>query len=123
MAKVLVYGTLKSGNPVRGLNKFSGADFVSVVQTVNNEWDLISLGAFPAAVKGEHNVLGELWDVSPEVFVELDVIEGYPEFYTRTKVQTSNGEAWMYHFRENHGLADQKSGITHNMDNTVEWNW
>ena len=51
--KVFVYGTLKSGGQIRGLNQFGdGAVIVGKAQTVYPDYDMIDLGAFPGVVKG-----------------------------------------------------------------------
>lgn len=121
MHRVFVYGTLKKGNPIRGLDKFAGTRFLASTTTANANWSMIDLGAFPAVLPdGDHRISGELWEVDHVVFQELDLIEGYPDFYTRSRVETAHGNAWMYHFE----TADHTSvgeGSVHYMGDSVIW--
>jgi len=97
--KVFVYGTLKSGGQIRGLNQFGdGAVIVGKAQTVYPDYDMIDLGAFPGVVKGgTYKIQGEVWEVDDETMQDLDAIEGYPDFYNREVTMTTQGKAWMYY--------------------------
>lgn len=98
--KVFVYGTLKKGNSVRGLNMFRdrGAEYVSDAVTTEADYSLYDLGAFPAVTLGGNNqISGEVWEVNEYMMKVLDDIEGYPDFYNRTKIKTTQGKAWMYY--------------------------
>lgn len=97
--KVFVYGTLKKGDKRRGLaNWTSGVRFIGTAVTSDPSYSLYDLGAFPAAViNGNSHILGEVWAVDDQTMQELDDIEGYPAFYKRTQVNTTQGRAWMYH--------------------------
>ena len=101
---VFVYGTLmqKAGS-IRSLDKFgSEAEFVSDTVTSSRQFDMLHLGHFPGVIDSAsgHRVAGELWRVTNRVFRELDLIEGYPDFYTRKMVPTEHGIAWMYYLPE-----------------------
>lgn len=97
--KVFVYGTLKSGGQIRGLNQFGdGAVIVGKAQTVYPDYDMIDLGAFPGVVKGgTYKIQGEVWEVDDQTMLDLDAIEGYPDFYNREVTMTTQGKAWMYY--------------------------
>ena len=96
--KVFVYGTLKRGNSVRGLDRWgSSAEFVGPATTTDNNYSLWSLGAFPAVSSGKVHISGEVWLVDNETLAELDRIEGHPNFYKRIEVSTTQGKAWMYY--------------------------
>ncbi len=97
--RVFVYGTLKSGGAIRGLNQFGdGAIIVGKAQTVYPDYDMIDLGAFPGVIKGgTYKIEGEVWEVSDEVMEQLDAIEGYPDFYDREQTLTTHGKAFMYY--------------------------
>ena len=96
--KVFVYGTLKKGNAARGLDRWAkGVKFVGTAVTSKPEYSLYNLGHFPAvSLKGQSHVSGEVWTVDNETMHELDRIEGYPAFYKRTQIDTTQGRAWMY---------------------------
>lgn len=101
--KVFVYGTLKKGNRIRGLDKLDKtAKLIGEAVTVDPEFKLFDLGAFPAVqFGGSKQIKGEVWEVSENTLeTELDAIEGYPDFYTRDMIETTAGNAWVYHIKD-----------------------
>ena len=121
MAKVFVYGTLKKGNNVRGLDFFGeSSTFVGTAKTTESTYSLFDLGAFPAVgVNGKQNVMGEVWNVNKQTMKVLDGIEGYPNFYDRKKVNTTRGDAWMYFI---HGIElDDSVAQVDPAKQDVEW--
>jgi gamma-glutamylcyclotransferase (GGCT)/AIG2-like uncharacterized protein YtfP len=98
MNKVFVYGTLKSGGDVRGLNQFGdGATIVGKAKTQYPDYEMSDLGAFPGVfLNGKYHIEGEVWEVDDETLEHLDAIEGYPDFYSRQVTHTTQGKAWMY---------------------------
>jgi gamma-glutamylcyclotransferase (GGCT)/AIG2-like uncharacterized protein YtfP len=99
MAKVFVYGTLKSGGELRGLDRFGdGATIVGKAKTVYPDYEMADLGAFPGVfLNGEFHIEGEVWEVDDDTMEDLDAIEGYPDFYNRQLTHTTEGKAWMYY--------------------------
>ena len=96
--KVFVYGTLKSGGRVRGLQQFDGAIGVGEATTSDALYSLFDLGAFPCVtLDGNQKIKGEVWSVDTETFKMLDAIEGYPDFYSRKEINTTEGKVWMYY--------------------------
>lgn len=96
--KVFVYGTLKKGNTLRGIDKFGDAEFVGHADTTDSQYNMYTLGSFPAVtMDGKNKVSGEVWEVGEETFQVLDQIEGYPDFYDRSVISTTAGDAWIYH--------------------------
>jgi gamma-glutamylcyclotransferase (GGCT)/AIG2-like uncharacterized protein YtfP len=119
--KVFVYGTLKQGNSLRGLNRWgTAATFISDAFTSEPKYNLWNLGAFPAvSTDGNLRIQGEVWEVTDEVFKDLDRIEGYPNFYNRIEVDTTHGKAWMYYVSDiEHYNAEL---IKPNTNNTASW--
>jgi len=96
--KVFVYGTLMKGDSRRGLDRWAqGAKFVGAAVTSRPTYSLYDLGSFPAVVlTGDNHIKGEVWIVDDETMQDLDRIEGYPAFYKRTQIDTTQGRAWMY---------------------------
>lgn len=94
--KVFVYGTLKKGHGNHRLLRH--AEFLGRAY-VEGPWKLTNLGAFPAVVHSDvpARVFGEVFLINTEILSSLDMLEGYPHFYTRTKITTPLGRAWMYH--------------------------
>ena len=96
--KVFVYGTLKSGDTCRGMDRISPeAMIVGKAVTTYPDYDMIDLGAFPGAIDGTKYIEGEVWEVDENTFHVLDQIEGFPDFYSRKLVNTTQGKAWMYY--------------------------
>lgn len=101
MAKVFVYGTLKQGH---GNHKWYLTDSECLGKGSIEGFDLYDLGPFPAIVPSltpdKSKVYGELYEVTPEVLVQLNGLEGYIEqkpeagMYDRTGVivTTEKGE-------------------------------
>ena len=96
--KVFVYGTLKKGNQRRGIDRWAkGVQFIGPAVTSKSAYSLYDLGSFPAVVlNGNTRISGEVWAIDEDTMNELDRIEGYPAFYKRTQVDTTQGRSWMY---------------------------
>ena len=120
---VFVYGTLmQKADTVRSLDKFgTEAEFVSNTVTSSKQFDMLDLGHFPGVIDSAsgHRVAGELWRVTNRVFRELDLIEGYPDFYTRKMVPTEHGIAWMYYLPES--SHQYGTPIRENTQGVVSW--
>jgi gamma-glutamylcyclotransferase (GGCT)/AIG2-like uncharacterized protein YtfP len=95
---VFVYGSLKTGGNIRGLDGRPGAEIVGRATTTYPDYNMLDLGAFPGVtMKGEYKIQGEVWKCNAEVMEDLDAIEGYPDFYNRVRTETTQGRAWMYY--------------------------
>lgn len=112
--KVFVYGSLKTGGSIRGLDQF-GPDHAVIINKATTQYpdyDMLDLGAFPGVVKnGTYKIQGEVWEVSNEAMDQLDMIEGYPDFYKREQTLTTAGKAWMYYL-----TRDAWTGINNSDD-------
>jgi len=97
--RVFVYGTLKRG----GVGYFScGLDKQRYVGTANAEdVALLLVGStiafsFPAMVRGEGRVAGEVFDVDDETVAAMDRFESEGRMYLKQPVQTSRGQMMTY---------------------------
>lgn len=97
--RVVVYGTLKTG---RGNNRhfMKSATLVGPVHLLG-DYCMRDLTGFPAvhrcaSLEEATPVKGELWEVTRAEMLELDRLEGHPDFYTRVVVDTPYGPSWMY---------------------------
>lgn len=98
MEKVFVYGTLLNGE-YNNQRCLQNAESRLIGEATVQGFDLHDLGPFPAVWYSDNvetEIVGEVWEVSPEVFARLDRLEGYPHFYDRVQVQTKQGIAWIY---------------------------
>lgn len=119
--RVFVYGTLKRGNRVRGMDQMGNAKFVNEAVTVDAAYSLYDLGSFPAVSrKGNNRIQGEVWEVDNDMMNVLDCIEGYPDFYNRCEVVTTEGTAWMYHI-DNVEEECNCTQITGSKEKTLAW--
>ena len=96
---VFVYGTLKKGyynHHVLGAD----AEFVDYANTYGAE--LHSAGAFPAMMRGDRKVFGEVWAISDEALDRVDYLEGVEVgMYAREQIalqmhNSTDRNAWTY---------------------------
>ena len=122
---VFVYGSLKSGGMVRGLDGFPGATIVGKATTRYPDYNMLDLGSFPGVTKkGDKHIQGEVWEVDDDIAEQLDAIEGYPEFYNKIPTETTQGKAMMYFLPkeyEKYPQVTDSENITLD-DDTLIWN-
>lgn len=101
LTKVFVYGTLKQGFGNHYL--LSRSELLGSC-IVNANMVMFNLGGFPGVsfIPSDKDInpidiVGEVYEVDAETMEHLDMLEGYPEFYDRTIINTEYGEAWIYH--------------------------
>jgi gamma-glutamylcyclotransferase (GGCT)/AIG2-like uncharacterized protein YtfP len=96
---LFVYGTLMSGMSNNDLL----ADSKFIAEVTVESVRLMDLGYFPGMIeaRGElpcERVYGELWEVSKETLDQIDVLEGHPDLFVRSKVpvryKTPSGSWW-----------------------------
>lgn len=83
---VFVYGTLKEGFGNHRL--LQGCRLVSRFAELHGPFRMVSLQAFPGIIRDKktHGIIyGEVYEVDEEVLHSLDILEGHPNFYTRTE--------------------------------------
>ena len=98
MVQIFTYGTLKKGRYNHYLVERS--PYLGIGLTLA-EYDLISLGTFPAVVaNGVYRIKGEVYDVDDQTLSRLDQLEGNGFFYQRrlveVDVETAKLTVWMY---------------------------
>jgi gamma-glutamylcyclotransferase (GGCT)/AIG2-like uncharacterized protein YtfP len=90
--RVFVYGTLKKGGAHHGLLKDS-----MYIGTAKIKGTMYSLGPYPAVIlAGTTDILGELYEIDAHTLDVLDQLEGYPNYYDRQEIHTSEGDAHVY---------------------------
>ena len=118
--QVFVYGTLKTGGEIRGLNNMGlNVTPKGKSKTSYPDYEMLDLGAFPGLLKGKSFIVGEVWEMDEEALFALDGMEGFDRnelpvdwkvpnfgddvkgnFYSRTIIETSQGKAWVYFLGE-----------------------
>lgn len=106
---VAVYGSLRKGM----------GNHAVISQDLNRQhlsterikgWDMYSYGAFPYISPGEGSIVVEVYDLAERTLEQLDRLEGYPYFYDRTRVETSQGPAWIYFINQGSNNRPVKNG-------------
>lgn len=91
---VFVYGTLRRGQSNHAL--LARAAFLGE-HTTEPGYTMLDLGWYPGVVQGgADSIRGELYRVDADTLAALDVLEDYPDLYTRKRIQTPLGGAWIY---------------------------
>jgi gamma-glutamylcyclotransferase (GGCT)/AIG2-like uncharacterized protein YtfP len=83
---LFVYGSLKRGQANHG--QLHAARFVAPVRTAAR-FALRMIDGYPALVPGDRSIVGELYQLPTEAWLELDDFEG--EGYQRTEVELEGG--------------------------------
>ncbi len=85
---VFVYGTLKRGFYNHIL--LENSEFIGDVVT-KNKYPMVNVEEhFPYLINDigiGHNIIGELFKINDETFTKLDILEGYPDLYTRETIK------------------------------------
>lgn len=87
MRLLFVYGTLKRGQRAHEL--LSGATLVRNARAIG--FALVDTGAFPAMVREEGEVEGELYEVPDENMPAIDAWEDHPHLFERTEITLACG--------------------------------
>lgn len=97
-----VYGTLRNGFGNHHILNNTFCEFLGLFIT-KPEFKMVSLGGFPGVIidapkeQLNQSIITEIYQVNHTAIEErLDRLEGYPEFYQKTKIKTPWGEAYMY---------------------------
>lgn len=94
---IFVYGTLKKGGALH--SHLSGATHIGDYVTPA-EYTMYDLWHYPGVThKGTTAIHGEVYEV--DNFDYLDVVEGYPNLFTREEIKTPYGDAQIYLYNVN----------------------
>ena len=95
--KLFVYGTLKKGYSNHDL--LQNSHFYGEVK-MWMPFKMFDLGLFPALQCSRSNLCwieGEVYEVPDQVMKRLDELEGYPDFYEKTTLNTKFGDTTLYY--------------------------
>ncbi|GEA50458.1 putative gamma-glutamylcyclotransferase [Vibrio inusitatus NBRC 102082] len=90
---VFVYGTLRQDEANHYL--LQGSEFLGLFETPP-QYALYDFSTLPGIVEGHEIITGEVYRISDEVLVKLDIFEDVPIEYRRETIETPFGEAWIY---------------------------
>ena len=96
--KVCVYGTLKEGHC--NSSALRNSSLLGTVK-LTGPFKMVDLQYYPALIptdsdEKDRTITAEIWEVDEETLYSLDLIEGHPNYYKRTKIDTPYGKAWCY---------------------------
>lgn len=99
--RVAVYGSLRKG--LHNNRLLRNAKFLGEAYTVP-EFQLVSLGSFPAVTSGQTAVKVEVYQVDKDTMQDLDWLEGYrgddqSNFYDKELIDTPYGKSYIYTMR------------------------
>ena len=88
--KLFVYGTLRSNERA---NKLLGPDAVYLRDAKTKaEFSLYQIDWYPGLTEGGATaVVGEIWEVHPDEWPQLDAYEGVPDDYNRRTITLEDG--------------------------------
>jgi len=116
---VFVYGSLKAGFH----NNRYLADAKLLGKSISPpRFALLDLGAFPAAIRGDHILTGEIYEVDAKTMRNLDRLEGNGYLYQRElcpfRIGGKQIKAWIYIYLRDDGFD---SVLEPNHEKHVTW--
>ena len=119
--KLFVYGSLRRGLRLNHILTDMGAVFLSDGMTKDN-FHVHDLGFFPGLEKNKAGVrvFGEVWLISEDCLLYLDLVEGVPTLYERKveKIETTDGntvKCFMYE------ISHKELRSSSNIVNIQDW--
>ena len=84
MRRIGVYGSLRCGMHNHCL--LNNSNLIER-KIVNVPYKMVSLGSFPALIPDVdnkcHDVVFEIYEVTDDVYANVEILEGYPDFYNK----------------------------------------
>lgn len=101
MERIAVYGSLRKG---RGNHRLIQHSTQLTQEVVSIPFRMISLGGFPGLIPTDQNqnIHIEVYEVDDSTYKDVERLEGYPRFYQKAKIETSQGEADIYILEDEH---------------------
>lgn len=117
MKKITVYGSLLEGlgNWKWHLDNEESTKLGEHI--LEGGFKMISLGGFPGLIpddKSTSKIFVETYEVSDKVYASVERLEGYPNFYGRTPVETPFGPSAVYTLPNGYGnnlVPEDENGI------------
>ena len=97
MKKIAVYGSLREGHGNH--RALLSASKKLSTEVVNIPFKMISLGGFPGLVPsedGDNEITIETYEVDDRTYDRVEHLEGYPHFYQKATITTSQGDMEIY---------------------------
>ena len=126
MLRIVVYGSLREGmgnHPLLSMNKAKKLS----TEIVSIPFEMIDLGGFPGLVKSKkvNQIVAEVYGVDDNTYKRVEQLEGYPSFYDKHSLETTQGSAEIYVLNQRDGSKrysgyDRSPRVTM-FDNAYDW--
>lgn len=97
MLRIVVYGSLREGMGNHPLLSMNNAQKLSS-EVVSLPFEMIDLGGFPGLIRSDkvNHIEAEVYGVDEPTYKRVERLEGYPSFYDKHTVETTQGTAEVY---------------------------
>jgi gamma-glutamylcyclotransferase (GGCT)/AIG2-like uncharacterized protein YtfP len=125
MLKIVVYGSLRAGMGNYGLLSRGNAQLLST-EIVSLPFEMIDMGGFPGLIHAEkvNQMVAEVYGVDEKTYRSVERLEGYPSFYDKHTVETTQGSAEVYVLNQGgsrSGWGYEQSQRVRMFDNAYDW--
>jgi gamma-glutamylcyclotransferase (GGCT)/AIG2-like uncharacterized protein YtfP len=117
--KICVYGSLRRGMGNHPLMRDSK---LLSTETISDNFEMIDMGSFPGLVETDepNEIVIEVYEVTPDVFRNIERLESYPSWYNRRNVTTTEGEVGIYYFPGKNSNTNKDRLVT-KTDGAFDW--
>lgn len=106
MKKILVYGTLRQG--LGNHTYLKDSKFLGYVKLRRHKVFVMELPYLTKTGKKDDYTICEKYEVDDNTFARIEMLEGYPQFYTRKKIRG----AWIYYYKPYYSLKENAGEFT-----------
>ena len=106
MRKIGVYGSLRAG--MHNHDLLNNSQLVET-KIVSVPFKMVSFGNYPALIPDEnrnHDVVFEIYDVNDDVYRNIEMLEGYPDFYQKALQTDGKDEFGVFQIFEYYFVPD-----------------
>ena len=116
---ICVYGSLRRG---MGNYRLLETSKLLSTETIQDNFRMVDMGSYPGLIESEeaNNIIVEVYEVTPDTYKRIERLEGYPSFYNRKDVHTTEGEVGIYYLPKNNGWTSSDR-LVNKTDDAYDW--
>jgi gamma-glutamylcyclotransferase (GGCT)/AIG2-like uncharacterized protein YtfP len=116
---ICVYGSLRKG---MGNHRLLETSKLLSTETIQDNFRMVDMGSYPGLIESEeaNDIIIEIYEVTPETYKRIEMLESYPSFYDRKNVHTTEGEVGIYYLPKNSGWTNS-GRIVDMFDGAFDW--